>query len=173
MPVLAPREPIVVAVVRNAAVIGWTRDDEVHTPVWQWKCARIAVPHLHATVVVNRLTRCINAQAIRRFSSSSDIDHDRGIPLESAMVRTASSRGRPSAVSHREIQRCHTPLLPESEGASTFGGNCWGAVEVTIRCDDWRTESRPRRRSRGCHHRRGRSRGELRDVRLASKQLTL
>src|SRR5205814_4472047 len=75
VPVLAPREPIVVAVVGNAAVIGWTRDDEMHTPVWQWKCARIAVPHLHATVVVNRLTRCINSLAIRRFSSSSDINH--------------------------------------------------------------------------------------------------
>jgi len=108
VPVLAPREPIVVAVIRNAAVIGWTRDDEMHTPVWQWKCARIAVPHLHATVVVNRLTRCINAQAIGRFSSSSDVNHDCGIPFESAMVRTASSRGRPSAVSHREIQRSHS-----------------------------------------------------------------
>ncbi len=53
----------------------------MHTAVCQRKRSGVAMPHLHASVVVYRPTPRIWAQAIPWFSSSSDIKHDVGHSL--------------------------------------------------------------------------------------------
>ena len=64
MPVLLPREPVVVAVVRDAAVVGRAGDDEVDTRVRERQRAGVTMPHLHDAVVVEESVPTIGAQAL-------------------------------------------------------------------------------------------------------------
>jgi hypothetical protein len=71
MPVLVPREPVVEAVVCNAAVVWRTGYDQINARVRQRKRTRIAMPHLHAGVVVDQARIRIDREAMGWYGSSS------------------------------------------------------------------------------------------------------